>query len=664
MPDTSAPESPHGPHTESRTVDAVVVRFAGDSGDGMQLAGTQFTDTSAIVGNDVATLPDYPAEIRAPQGTVAGVSGFQVNFASTEIHTPGDAVDALIAMNPAALKAHVADVVEGGIVIVNESEFTKVNLKKAKYPPGENPLDDDELNAKYNVIKVPVSRLNNDALAESGLSAKAIGRSKNLWALGLVYWLFDRPLDPTIQEIDSYFGKKKKMPEVAAANISALKSGYVFGETTELFQNRYHVAKAQIPAGKYRKITGNEALALGLTAASHLSGKQAIYCSYPITPASSLLHGLANLKHHGVKTFQAEDEIAAVCAAIGVSYAGELGITGTSGPGVALKAEAMGLAVMTELPLIVVNVQRGGPSTGLPTKTEQSDLLQALYGRNGDCPMVVIAPMSPADNFDTGIEAARIAMQHMVPVMILSDGYLANGSEPWRLPAIESLEKIQITHPAPIDAEDEAAADFNPYERDEKLARPWAKPGTAGLTHRVGGLEKQHITGSVAYGPMNHQVMTELRAQKVEKIADHLPDAETLGDDTGDLLVLGWGGTYGAIRTAVEQAREEGKSVSALHIRHISPMPKNLGKILKGFKRVLMPELNTGQLRLLIRGKYLVDARGLNKVQGKPFLVEEINQAINLMLEDKYGDHEYLSPKDGIVSPEHQAYDFSQPTAQ
>lgn len=622
----------------AEAVKAAVVRFAGDSGDGMQLAGTQFTDTSAIFGNDVATLPDFPAEIRAPAGTVAGVSGFQINFASTDIHTPGDEVDVLIAMNPAAFKAHIEDVRSGGIVVVNEDEFNKVNLRKAGYAEGYDPLDDERYTQRFKVVRVPVTRLNNEELAESGMGAKDIGRCRNMWALGLVYWLFDRPLETTIAYLQDYFGAKKKLPAVAEANIKALRSGYYFGETAELFPARFQVPRASVEQGKYRKITGNEAAAIGLITASRLAGKSLIYCSYPITPASDILHSLSAMKHYGVKTFQAEDEIAAVCAAIGASFAGQLGVTGTSGPGLCLKAEAINLAIMTELPLVIVNVQRGGPSTGLPTKTEQSDLLQALYGRNGDSPLVVLAPRSPADCFDICIEAARIAMQHMVPVIVLSDGYLANGAEPWRLPDVASLEPITIEHPT--DAEG-----FLPYRRNDQLSRPWAVPGTPGLEHRIGGLEKEHLTGNVSYDSENHQRMTWLRREKVERIAADIPDLEPMGCPSGDLLLIGWGGTYGSIVTAVTKANEQGKKVGAIHLRHLCPMPGNIDQIVKRFRKVLIPELNTGQLRLLIRSRFLVDARGLNKIQGKPFLVDELMDAIDLMLTDQWGDRESLSPR-------------------
>ena len=634
-------------------ITSAVVRFAGDSGDGMQLAGAQFTTTSAVVGNDIATLPDYPAEIRAPVGTVAGVSGFQINFSSEDIYTPGDKVNALIAMNPAAFKAHIGDVEPGGIVIVNESEFNKVNLRKAGYDEGVNPLDDEELNRKFQLFKVPITRLNSESLKDSGLGAKDANRCRNMYALGIVYWLYDRPMDTTINQINSYFGKKKNLPKVAEANVAALKSGFYFGETAELFPSQYQVVKAEIEPGKYRKITGNEAVAMGLVTAAKLAGKDVCYCSYPITPASNVLHALAGMRHFGVKTFQAEDEIAAVCAAIGASYAGQLGVTGTSGPGVALKGEAIGLAVMTELPLVIVNVQRGGPATGLPTKTEQADLWQALYGRNGESPVVVLAASSPSDCFDTAIEACRIAMQKRVPVILLTDGYLGNGSEPWKIPDAKGFKKIEIEHPADPDG-------FEPYSRDENLVRPWAKPGTPGLEHRIGGLEKQHLTGNVCYEPDNHQLMVEVRKQKVERIADELPPVEVYGDTSTDkLLVLGWGGTYGSIYTAVNRAVANGKPVAGAHLRYLNPMPKNLGGLIKKYKRLLIPELNMGQLRSVIRGKYLADARGLNKVQGRPFLVEEIEEAIDLMLEGKFGDREYLRPHHGVVRLEDQTYDFS-----
>ncbi|MCE9589531.1 MAG: 2-oxoacid:acceptor oxidoreductase subunit alpha [Planctomycetes bacterium] len=631
---------------------SAVVFFAGDSGDGMQLAGTQFTDTSAIIGNDVATLPDFPAEIRAPAGTVAGVSGFQINFAASDIHTPGDRVNALIAMNPAAFKAHIEDVEVGGIVVVNDSEFDKINLRKAGYSEGYNPLDDEKYGQRFKIYRVPITRLNAESLATTGMGAKDIERCKNMWALGLIYWLYDRPLDTTVGYLNDYFGKKKKLPAVAEANVKALQAGFHFGETTEMFTARFHIARATITPGKYRKITGNEGLAMGLVAAAKLAAKQLVYCSYPITPASDILHSLAAMKNFGVKTMQAEDEIAAVCAAIGASFAGQIGVTGTSGPGLALKSEAINLAIMTELPLIVVNVQRGGPSTGLPTKTEQSDLLQAMYGRNGDSPIVIIAPQSPADCVEVAIEAVRIAIRHMIPVIILADGYIGNGAEPWRIPN-------ETTHPdlfKPIEVKHATdPAKYQVYGRDENLARPWAVPGTPGLMHRIGGLEKQDITGNVSYDSANHQRMTDLRRLRVEKVADFIPAIEPHGDNSGDLLVLGWGGTYGSIVTAVENARQKGLRVSAAHLRYLNPMPKNLGELLSRFKKVLIPELNTGQLRLLIRGKFLVDAKGLNKVQGKPFLVEEIEHAIHKLLNNEWGDQDSITPSTETLGAEEAA---------
>ena len=631
-------------------VRSATVRFAGDSGDGMQLTGMRFTDTAALVGNDIATLPDFPAEIRAPAGTVAGVSGFQVNFSSDEVHTPGDAVDALFAMNPAALKANLTDVRPSGLVIANETEFTKVNLRKAGYPEGYNPLEDEQIQQKYKLLTVPLTRLTTEELAETGLGTKDAERCKNMFALGLVFYLYDRPLDDTIKFLDETFAKRKNMPEVAEANIKALKAGFNFGVTTEIFPVQYQVDKAAIEPGTYRRITGNEALAMGLVAASTKADKQLCYCTYPITPASDILHYLAGMRNYGVKTFQAEDEIAAVASAIGVSYAGQLGITGTSGPGLALKAEAIGLAVITELPLVVVNVQRGGPSTGLPTKTEQSDLLQAMFGRNGDSSVVVIAPNSPSDCFDAAIESVRVALELMCPVILLSDGYIANGAEPWRLPDPDAIPPIEVKHPDPI----KDGSPFYPYQRDEKLSRPWAIPGIEGLQHRVGGLEKQHITGNVNYETGNHQLMTDLRRIKIERLAERIPPLEVNGEATGDVLVLGWGGTYGATLSAVNKLQAEGKSVSSAHLRYMNPMPANTGEVLRSFKKVLIPELNMGQLRMLIRSKFLVDARGLNKVQCQPFMVEEIEQAIRLMLDDQWGDREFLIPHNQGVRVEDQ----------
>lgn len=654
-----APDTTETIPTSKLPADALssaVVRFAGDSGDGMQLAGTQLTDTSAIVGNDVATLPDYPAEIRAPAGTVAGVSGFQVNFASDQIFTPGDVVNALIAMNPAAFKAHIADVEPGGIVIVNETEFSKTNLKKAGYDAGYNPIEDEKFDLQYKVYKVPITKLNQEALKDSGLSPKDINRCKNMYALGLVYWLFDRPLDTTIRHLTETFSVRKKKPEVAEANIAALKAGYFFGETAEIFPVRYRVAKAPIPKGKYRKVTGNEALAMGLITAAKLAGKSLHYCTYPITPASDILHYLAPAKHYGVKTFQAEDEIAAMCAAIGVGFAGQLGVTGTSGPGLALKGEAIGLAVMTELPVVIIDVQRGGPSTGLPTKTEQSDLWQAMLGRNGDCPAVVLAPKSPGDCFSAAIEACRIALTRMVPVVLLTDGYIANGSEPWRVPVESEFEPIVVNHAThDPNANGDEPVPFKPYTRDANLTRPWAIPGSPGAEHRIGGLEKANNSGNVSYDPDNHQLMTRIRAEKVARVANMVPDIQVQGDENAELLVLGWGGPYGSIATAVHNARAAGKPVAAAHLRYLSPMPNNLGQVLKRYKKVLIPELNNGQLRMILRGKFLVDARGLNKIQGKPFLIEEIEQAIDLMLTGDWGDAEALYPKGGKVDVNGQA---------
>lgn len=642
-----------GSEKEVQNVRSATVRFAGDSGDGMQLAGMRFTDTSAVIGNDVATFPDFPAEIRAPAGTVAGVSGFQVNFAATDIYTPGDEVDALIAMNPAALKANLPDVRHGGVVVVNEDEFNKVNLRKAGYAEDYNPLDDEKINNDYKVYRVPVTRLTEDALKESGLGSKDVGRCKNMYALGVAYYLYDRPLETTVNFLNDFFGKKKNMPQVAEANIKVLKAGFHFGETAEMFPVRYHVDKAPIEPGTYRRITGNEALAMGLVAAAAKSGKQLIYCTYPITPASDILHYLAAMRHFGVKTFQAEDEIAGICSAIGVSYAGQLGVTGTSGPGLALKSEALGLAVITELPLVVVNVQRGGPSTGLPTKTEQSDLLQAMYGRNGDSPVVVLAARSPSDCFYMAIEAVRLAFDSMIPVVLLSDGYIANGAEPWKLPDPDSIRSIPVRHADQSDLNADGV--FQPYRRDEKLARPWAAPGTPNLQHRVGGLEKMNVVGSVCYDGENHQLMTNIRAEKINRIAKRIPKLTVDGEASGDLLVLGWGGTYGAITTAVRRAQAKGLKVSAAHLQYLNPFPSNLGDVLKSFGRVLIPELNTGQLRMLIRGKFLVDARGLNKIQGQPFLVEEIEETIDLMLADRFGEREAIQPHHHHVSLDNQS---------
>lgn len=594
-------------------IETVTIRFAGDSGDGMQLTGTQFTNTSAVVGNDISTLPDFPAEIRAPAGSLPGVSGFQLNFSSQDIKTPGDQPSVLVAMNPAALKVNLADLEEGGTIIVNTDGFTAENLKYANY--AANPLEDDSL-AGYRVHKLPISTLNMNALKGNvELSRKEIDRCKNFFALGVLYWLYDRPMENTLKWIQSKFGKN---PELAKANEVALKTGYNFADTTEVFTTHYTVKKARIKPGKYRKITGNEATAIGFVAASQLAGRPLFYGSYPITPASDILHELARHKSFGVKTFQAEDEIAAVCAAIGASFAGQIGLTGTSGPGVALKQEAIGLAVMTELPLVIINVQRGGPSTGLPTKTEQADLFQAVWGRNGECPAIVVAPATPGDCFHMAIEAVRLAFRYMVPVFYLSDGYLANGAEPWAIPRIEDLPKIEVkfaTDPA----------NFMPYSRDpETLARPYAIPGTPGLEHRIGGIEKQHITGNVNYDPENHHLMVKLRQEKVDRATNDIPLVEVFGEPTGKVLVLGWGSTYGSISSAVEKLQEDGKPVSAAHLRHLNPFPKNLGEVLAGFETVIVPEMNLGQLCTMIRAKYLIDAVPFSKVKGRPFQIREI----------------------------------------
>ena len=607
----------------------VAVRFAGDSGDGMQLAGTQFTRSSAIFGNDISTFPDYPAEIRAPAGSLAGVSGFQVHFGSTELHTPGDQVDTLVAFNPAALKTNLDDVREGGLVIVNEDSFGATDLRKAGYD--KNPLDDGSIKHRR-VYRVPVSRLTSDALKDSGLGPKQVDRCKNFFALGLVAWLYGRPLEPTIRWVDEKFGKN---PQVADANKTVLRAGHVYGESCELFINSYHVSKASLPAGKYRRVSGNEATSLGLIAAAQLAGKELFYGSYPITPASDILHNLARHKNFHVKTFQAEDEIAAMASVLGASFAGDLAVTGTSGPGLALKAEAIGLAVMTELPAVIINVQRGGPSTGLPTKTEQADLLQAVYGRNGECPVAVLAASSPSDCFNTAIEAVRIAFKFMTPVILLTDGYIANGEEPWAIPDVASLPKIEVRHlTKPNNGENGHAKGYLPYKRNERLVRPWAIPGTPGLEHRIGGLEKKDVTGDVNYDPDNHQHMIHTRAKKIAGIADDVPEQQVVGPEKGDMLVMGWGGTAGAIRSAVERVQAQGRAVAYTHLRYVNPFPRNLGTVLRNYKTVLIPELNAGQLRLLIRARYLVDAVGLNKIKGKPFLISEIESKIGELLAD------------------------------
>ncbi len=604
-------------------LDRVTIRFAGDSGDGMQLAGLQFTNTSAVFGNDVSTIPDFPAEIRAPAGSIPGVSAFQVSFSSYDIHTPGDSPDVLVAMNPAALKANIADLPKGGTLIVNKDEFTEGNLKKALYPT--NPLEDGSLKS-FRVIEVPITSMNVRALKDSGLNTKAIDRSKNAFALGLMLWLYERPLEPTIRWMTEKFGKN---PEVRDANIATMKAGYNYGETAELFPVQFRVAPAHLAPGRYRNITGNEATALGFLAASKLAKTPLFYGSYPITPASDILQELARFKNFGVKTFQAEDEIAAMGSAIGAAFGGHLGLTGTSGPGLALKSEGLGLAVMVELPLVVAMIQRSGPSTGMPTKTDQADLLQCMFGRNGECPVAVVAPATPSECFDYAIEAFRIAVKHMTPVIFLSDGYLGTGAEPWRIPDIADLPEIEVKYATDRDT-------FKPYVRDpETLARPWAIPGTPGLEHRIGGLEKADITGNVSYDAENHNKMTHLRAEKVARIADDIPDLQVMGEPQGELLVLGWGGTYGAILTAVQRAQAKGLSVSAAQLRYLNPFPKNLGDVLSRFEKVLIPELNLGQLALIIRGQFLVDAEKLNKVSGRPFLIREIEEKIEAMVGSK-----------------------------
>ena len=601
----------------------VVIRFSGDSGDGMQVTGAQFTNTAALAGNDLSTLPDFPAEIRAPAGTLAGVSAFQVRIADHDIHTPGDAPDVLVAMNPAALKKDVGDLKRNGVLIVNTDEFSERSLKKAGY--AANPLKDHSLDA-YRVFEVDLTTLTRRTLEDSPLDTKGRDRCKNFFALGMVYWLFSRPLDTTLEWLERKFAKR---PELIDANARVLKAGHAFAETSELFQARYEVEPAKLSPGTYRNILGNSALALGLVAASRQSGLPLFLGAYPITPASGLLHELARFKRYGVTTFQAEDEIAAVCAAIGASFGGALAVSTSSGPGVALKAEAMNLAVMVELPLVVIDIQRGGPSTGLPTKTEQSDLLQVMFGRNGESPLPVIAASSPKDCFEAAFEACRVAVRYMVPVVLLSDGYIANGSEPWLLPDPVALPQFEVSRRTDPEG-------FTPYLRDPAtLARPWAVPGTAGLEHRIGGLEKEDVTGNISYDPANHERMTRLRAAKVERVVAEVPDLEVEGDpDGGPLLVLGWGSTAGAITGAVNAAREEGLPVSRAHLRWLNPFPANLGDVLARFERVLVPEMNTGQLALLLRARYLEDVTSYGKVQGRPFFRSEIYDRIKQMLDE------------------------------
>lgn len=597
----------------------VTVRFAGDSGDGMQLTGTQFTNTTALVGNDVSTLPDYPAEIRAPIGTTYGVSGFQLHFSSSDIHTPGDSPDVLVAMNPAALKVNLSDLKHDATIIVNVNSFDTKNLRLAEYE--KNPLEDGTLDG-YNVIQVPLSQMTNNALEGSGLSQKEISRCKNFFALGMMYWLYSRPVEPTVEWIKSKFTATDLL---AAANEKALMAGYYYGENTEIFTTRYFVEPAKLPEGKYKNISGNEATAYGFITASVKSGLPLFLGSYPITPASDILHELSKHKNFGVRTFQAEDEISAITAAIGASFSGALAITTTSGPGVALKTEAIGLAVMTELPIVIIDVQRGGPSTGLPTKTEQADLFQAMHGRNGEAPVVVIAASTPVDCFNMALEASRLALKYMVPVILLTDGYIANGAEPWKIPDPDKIPAIEVK----LRTEAEG---FQPYSRDENLVRPWALPGTPGLEHRIGGLEKANITGNVSYDPQNHEFMVRLRAQKVKNIENDIPLLEVIGDKDADVLVAAWGGTFGAVTEAVNRIRKTGSKVAQVHFKYLNPFPKNTGEVLKKYKKIICPELNLGQLSQLLRAEFLVDVISFNKVQGLPFKSSEIENKIKSVL--------------------------------
>ncbi len=609
-----AADSTSPPHAAraSREVSAVTIRFCGDSGDGMQFTGAEFTRLSALAGNDLQTLPDFPAEIRAPAGTLAGVSGFQVQFSSSPVFTPGDQPEVLVAMNPAALKTNLADLMPGGLLILNSGAFTEQNLVKAGY--AKNPMEDGSLD-RYRVQPIDISKLTATALVDSGLSSREVGRAKNMFALGLMLWMYNRPTEPTEEFLRVKF---KKSADIAEANVKALKAGFYFGETCELFASTVVVKPAVLPPGRYRSISGNEATALGIVAASELSGLTVLLGTYPITPASDILHELSKHKNFRITTFQAEDEIAAIGAALGASFGGNLGVTSTSGPGIALMQEAIGLGVMVELPLLIVNVQRGGPSTGLPTKTEQADLLQAIFGRNGEAHVPVLATASPADCFETTLEAARIAIRYMTPVFLLSDGFIANGQEPWLLPDSAKLARFDAQFRTDPNG-------FQPYARDEvTLARPWVRPGTPGLEHRIGGLEKQHKTGGISYDAKNHDHMVRLRSEKVARIAQDIPPLHVEGPERGDLLVVGWGSTYGAITQAAATLRERGRSVASVHLRHLNPLPRDLGDVLKRYKRVVIPEMNLGQLSLLVRSRTLVDVRGINKVEGKPFRVSEL----------------------------------------
>jgi 2-oxoglutarate/2-oxoacid ferredoxin oxidoreductase subunit alpha len=604
----------------------VVIKFAGDSGDGMQLTGSQFTNNTAMMGIDLATFPDFPAEIRAPQGTLPGVSGFQLRFSSDSVYTPGDAVDVLVAMNAAALKVNLTALKKGGKIIANIDGFDAKNLRLANYPEGENPLENGSLDG-YDLIKMDVTKMTREALKDITLGMKEKDRAKNMFVLGFLYWMYNRDMNNTIDFLKEKFGKK---PDILESNVKVLQAGYNYGDTTETFTTTYAVEKAKMEPGTYRSIMGNQAVAYALIAASQKSGLPLFLGSYPITPASDILHELSRYKNFGVKTFQAEDEIAAITSTIGAAYGGALGVTTSSGPGIALKGEAIGLAVMLEIPLIVINIQRGGPSTGLPTKTEQSDLMQAYYGRNGECPMPIISASTPADAFDAAYEAVRISVQHMTPVMFLSDGYIANGAEPWKFPNSEQLPPIPVKFKTELG---HGETKFLPYLRDEKLARPWAVPGTPGLEHRIGGIEKQNNTGNVNYEPENHQLMVKIRQEKVDKIADYIPEQKLdSGPEKGKILVLGWGSTYGAIKSAVAELQARGEAVSHAHLRYIRPFPRNLGAILKNFDQVLVPEINNGQLIKIIRDQFLIDAKAYNKIMGVPITKTELVLKLDQML--------------------------------
>ncbi|SHG16374.1 2-oxoglutarate ferredoxin oxidoreductase subunit alpha [Fodinibius roseus] len=613
---------------QNKVQEEVTIRFAGDSGDGMQLTGSLFTNTTALEGNDLRTLPEFPAEIRAPAGTVPGVSSFQLHFGSKEILTPGDKCDVLVVMNAAALKANLSLLGSGGIIIANTSGFDKRNLNLAKYETEVSPLEDDSL-ADYNVLEVDITKITKESLSDSPLGYKEVERCKNMFVLGLLYWMYNRPLQSTITFLKKKFKDKQG---IANANIKVLKEGYHYGETTEVFSSRYTVKEASLKPGTYRNITGTDATVLGLVSAAHQSRLPLFFGSYPITPASDILHGLSKQKHFGVYTFQAEDEIAAVSSAIGAAFGGSLGVTSSSGPGIALKGEAIGLAVMLELPLVILNIQRAGPSTGMPTKTEQADLMQAMYGRNGESPIAIVAPRSPADCFESVFEACRIALEHMIPVMYLSDGYLANGSEPWKFPETKDLPEIEVkfeparTNNGPENGETDK---FLPYVRDKRFVRSWSIPGTGGLEHRVGGLEKEDETGDISYDPDNHEKMVKMREAKRDKIAGFIPLQEIdNGVENGETVIVGWGSTYGSIRTAVHELRQEGMDVSHIHIRYLSPFPRNLEKLLKGYDTVLVPEINNGQLVRLLRSELMIRAKGINKIKGRPFGVEELKKEI------------------------------------